>query len=96
MTDGEQTPTEQAKRLHQYLEATEQLPIERTANRWIGEAQAVAGDVASGDVTADVLRDRAGHVVHLLENVEDTGHSEADEHVRAALEIARNLVEEVE
>ena len=37
-----------AAALHTHLATTEELPIDPTANRWLGEAQATAADVADG------------------------------------------------
>jgi hypothetical protein len=77
--------------LHDHLVATEALPIDHRANRWLGEAEAVAADLHHNDATLEVVRDRASHVVRLLESAGDTGSDEADEHVAAALDIARTL-----
>jgi len=87
----ETTTDERIAALHEHLLATEELPIDHRANRWLGEAEAVAADLRYNDATADVVRERAGHVVHLLENVADTGSEAADEHAAAALEIAGSL-----
>jgi uncharacterized membrane protein YccC len=76
------------------LEATAQLPVERTAARWLGEAQAVATDLTRGDPDAETVARRVGHVVDLLDNVEDTGHPEADDHVAAAKRLAADLLED--
>jgi len=76
-----------------HLQATEELPVERTAGRWIGEAQAVAVDLARGDPDVDTVARRVGHVVELLNNVDGTGHPDADEHVTAAKAIATDLFE---
>jgi len=77
--------------LHDELRATEELPVDRTAGRWIGEAQAVAADVAEGDPSEPVIRERVGHVRRLLSEVEDAGDEAATERV----ERARDLVEEI-
>jgi hypothetical protein len=75
------------------LEATEELPVDRTAARWIGEAQAVTTDLAENDPDRDTVERRIGHVVELLDNVERTDHPEADEHVAAATSLAVDLLE---
>jgi hypothetical protein len=80
-------------RIYDRLEATAERPVEATASRWIGEAEAVAGDLVGEDVDPDVLEERVGHVVDLLANVEETGDPEADEHVAAARELGRDLLE---
>jgi nucleoside-diphosphate-sugar epimerase len=79
--------------LYEHLAATDSLPIDPRANQWLGEAEAVAADLHHNDATPEVVRERAGHVVHLLENASETGSDEADEHVAAALELARELVD---
>ncbi|WP_436910457.1 hypothetical protein [Halosimplex marinum] len=90
------------ERLHAELEATEERPVDRTASRWIGEAQAVAGDAAdlateATDSTADksaesTVRERVGHVADLLDNVEGTGDPGADERVATAKSLADDIV----
>lgn len=72
--------------LHAQLEATAELPIRPSANRWIGEAEAVAADLADREAEAATVRERVGHVRTLLESADGTGNDEADERVRAALE----------
>jgi hypothetical protein len=81
------------ERLHAELEATEELPVERAASRWIGEAQGVVSGVRGGDLDETVVRERVGHVVDLLSNVETTGHDAADEHVETARELAAEIVD---
>jgi hypothetical protein len=81
------------ERLHAELEATEELPIERGASRWIGEAQGVVSGVVGGDLDEAVIRERVEHVVDLLDNVETTGHDAADEHVETARELATEIVD---
>ncbi|WP_246986397.1 hypothetical protein [Halorientalis marina] len=79
--------------LYDHLAATEALPIDHRANRWLGEAEAVAADLHHNDASPEVVRERASHVVHLLESAGDTGSDEADEHVAAALTLARELAD---
>ena len=81
-------------RLHEQLRATADRPIEATARRRIGEAEAVAGDLVGADVDPEVLEERLGHVVDLLAAVDETGDPEADEHVAAARRIAAELLSE--
>jgi hypothetical protein len=76
--------------LHDHLAATAELPLDRTATRWVAEAEAVAGDCLAID-DPDVVRERIGHVQSLLANVEETGHPEADEHVAAAKALAAEV-----
>jgi hypothetical protein len=82
---------ERVERLHAELEATEELPVDRSASRWIGEAQAVAADAAGGGLEQKVVRERVGHVAELLAHVDGTGDEAADEHVR----VARGLAVEI-
>lgn len=76
--------------LHDNLVATAELPLNRTATRWVAEAEAVAGDCLDID-DPSVLKRRVGHVRDLLANVETTGHPEADDHVDVARELAAEL-----
>lgn len=78
--------------VHDHLAATEELPLDRDATRWIAEAEAVAADLREVDDEA-VVRRRMGHVRELLANVDETGHPEADDHVAAATELADEIVE---
>jgi hypothetical protein len=78
--------------LYERLAATAELPVDRTASRWLGEAEAVAADVRDVDDPA-VVADRAGTVADLLAEIGATGHPEADEHVRQARELAARLSE---
>jgi hypothetical protein len=75
--------------LHSHLEATEELPLREEANRWIGEAEAVAADLL--DAPDDVIARRIEHVRRLLSHVEGTGHPEGDEHVADARALAERL-----
>jgi hypothetical protein len=87
---------ERVATLHDHLVATRELPVERDAARWIGEAEAVAGDLAGEDVPAAVLAERVGHVRRLLGEVEDTGHPDADEHVAEARRLADEVLARVD
>ena len=78
---------EQLDALAEHLQATAERPVERTASRWLGEAEAVAVDLAESDLDPSVRQDRLSKVEHLLDNVEETGDEQADEHVAAAREI---------
>jgi hypothetical protein len=81
-----------ADRLYEHLAATAELPVERTASRLLGEAEAVADDLRTAD--PDVQAERAAVVLELLEKVEGTGSDEADEHVEEARRLAAELAEE--
>ncbi|MFK8215407.1 hypothetical protein [Haloferax volcanii] len=71
--------------LHDRLAATATRPVREDASRWLGEAEAVAGDLAVGSLPDDeVVRTRLGHVERLLSNVDETEDEAADEHVASA------------
>jgi len=78
--------------LYAQLEATAERPVDREASRWIGEAEAVAGDIAGSDVPIDVIEDRIGHVDRLLSEIDGVDDPAADEHVTEA----KRLVDEIE
>jgi len=79
--------------LHEHLEATEELPVRPDASVWLGEAAAIAADVADGDAPPAIVVDRVGRVATLLAEVETTGNADADDHVDAAERIALRIVE---
>jgi len=76
--------------LHEHLAATEELPVEREAGWRIGEAQALAAEIAAGADEETVVR-RAGEIRTLLAEVDGTGDAEADDHVAAARELADRI-----
>jgi len=73
--------------LHERLAATAERPVERTASRWLGEAEAIAGDVAHGRMDAETRRERLEEVENLLSHVDGT-----DEHVAQARAIVGALL----
>jgi predicted nucleotidyltransferase len=79
--------------LHRHLAATQELPVEREASRWIGEAEAVTVDLVGSDVEEVVIHRRISQVVDLLANVDKTGHEVADEHLEAAKDLAAETLE---
>lgn len=80
--------------LHAELAATAELPIDRDAGRWIGEAEAVAEDLVGAAASEAVVDKRVGHVRDLLAEVEDTGNEEADEHVDEAERLTDRILGE--
>ena len=82
---------EQLRRLHDHLAATAERPVETGASRWLGEAEAVAADVADGEAPRSAIETRVRQVRELLSNVESTGDAEADEHLAAARDLAADL-----
>lgn len=85
-------PRELAEDVHAHLEATEELPIDHRANRWIGEAAAVA-DGIRGDFPEAARREDARRIVELLESIEGMENEEAIRRVERALALARRLAQ---
>jgi hypothetical protein len=85
------TLDERLTALAEQLRATAERPVETTASRWLGEAEAVATDLAEGPVDRAVAAERLGHVRRLLSEVEATGDETADEHVAEARAIADSV-----
>jgi hypothetical protein len=92
-TPGDSDP---ATALHERLVATETLPVERDAGWRLGEAQALAADIATGDPDAAVVRERADEIQTLLAAIDGTGDETADEHVAAARELAARVADRSE
>jgi hypothetical protein len=92
-TPGDSDP---ATALHERLVATETLPVERDAGWRLGEAQALAADIATGDPDAAVVRERADEIQTLLAAIDGTGDETADEHVAAARELAAQVADRSE
>jgi hypothetical protein len=80
--------------LHDHLAATEQRPLETSANRWLGEAQAIAADLAASNLDGDTVRSRTKTILELLAEIDGTGDENADEHVAAARRAAERIVEQ--
>ena len=70
--------------------------MERTASRWIGEAEAVARDVVEADLSPPVVAERLGHVRDLLAEVEETEDEQATEHVDRAIEVTETVLDDLE
>jgi len=77
--------------MHDNLAATAELDVDPRANRWLGEAEAVAADIAEHDLPAGTVRKRAGQIRRLLESAGPTDNDEAEKRVRAALTLARKI-----
>lgn len=78
---------DELRALHDHLAATGELPVERTASHYLGEAEAVVADALAPNADDDVVQRRVAQARDLLSNVEDTGDEAADEHVGAAREL---------
>ena len=79
--------------LAEHIQATGERPVERSAARWLGEAEAIATDLAESDLDADARAKRLDQLDHLLSNVEATGDGEADEHLESARDLLAGLRE---
>jgi hypothetical protein len=77
------------------LERTAERPLPRSANRWLGEAQAVAMDLREGDPDPETTLDRLETVEDLLAEVEGTGDEAADLALEEANELLENLLGEL-
>ena len=77
--------------LHDHLAATEERPVEREAGWRLGEAQALAADIAGGGVDDATVVRRADEIRTLLAAVDGTGDPEADDRVAAARELANRI-----
>jgi hypothetical protein len=77
--------------LRSHLEATEELAIRTEANRWLGEAHAVAVDLAEAQLSTQTTEKRVDQIEDLLHQIEEIDNSEADEHIRASLEITKKI-----
>ncbi len=76
---------------HDHLTAIAELPVDPAASPWLGEAEAVVGDVARGDAPPGAIATRVDQARELLASVESTDHPEADQH----LERVRELLETI-
>ena len=92
-SDADGDESEPATALYEHLAATETLPVEREAGWYLGEAQALAADVASGELDGAVARERAAEVGELLAAFDGTGDPDADDHVAAARALADRIAE---
>ncbi|WP_436343796.1 hypothetical protein [Natronorubrum sp. FCH18a] len=81
------------EQLHTSLEQTAELPIDRDANRWLGEAEAIARDVATSDLDEETIAERVEKIHRLLSEVDETGNEEAAEHLEAAAECCEAILE---
>ncbi|USZ72291.1 hypothetical protein [Natronosalvus halobius] len=80
------------RRLHDHLEATAELPIDRRTNRWLGEAEAVARDAAENDLDEATSRKRVRQVRHLLAEADLPEHEQAKGHLESARELCTAIL----
>ena len=79
--------------LHEHLEATAERPLSTEANRWLGEAEAIAENLATSDVDRETAHERIETVLGLLAEIDETGDEEADKHVDAARRAGERVLE---
>ncbi|WP_338036882.1 hypothetical protein [Natronorubrum sulfidifaciens] len=91
--DSERGIAVQVRQLSHRLEATADVPVNRTASRWLGEAEAIAADAATSDLEDATVRERVATVRELLSEIDDTGHEDADAHLESAKRICRAILE---
>ena len=77
--------------LHEHLAATEERPVEREAGWRLGEAQALAAEIANAGVDDATVARRADEIRGLLTEIDRTGDRVADDHVDAARELANRI-----
>ena len=77
-------PEDDLEALYDHLAATGELPVETSASRYLGEAEAVVEDALEPDTPDAVVRSRVQQARELLSHVDETGDEEADRLVAAA------------
>ena len=92
VSDGGGADREDLRALHDHLAATGELPVERTASHYLGEAEAVVADALAPSADEDVVRRRVAQARDLLSEVQQTGDEAADEHVAAARERCERIL----
>ncbi|MXV62513.1 hypothetical protein GS429_10655 [Natronorubrum sp. JWXQ-INN-674] len=92
--DADDELRERTRELHRHLEATAELPIDRETNRWLGEAEAIAADVATASLDEATVLERVEKVRGLLSEVDETGHEAADDHLETAKRLCTTILED--
>ncbi|MFC3476779.1 hypothetical protein [Halobacterium litoreum] len=82
------------RELHDHLAATGELPVERSASHYLGEAEAVVADALKPGTSDEVVRQRVEQARELLGHVDGTGDGRADDHVERARECCVALLDE--
>ncbi len=90
--EPDETRADRVRALHDHLVATAELPIDRETNRWLGEAEAVARDVATNELDPETTTMRVQQVQHLLAEADEPDHDEATAHLTAARELCAELL----
>lgn len=78
--------------LTNHLTATAEHPVPPAANRWLGEAEAVARDAPSDDLDSLTRQKRVRQVATLLESADETDDAVANHHIEAAIASCRVLL----
>jgi len=91
---GAAVTDDRLRELHDHLAATGELPVERSASHYLGEAEAVVADALKPGTDDEVVQKRVEQARELLSNVEGTGDERADEHVEAARACCAELLDE--
>ncbi|ESP89902.1 hypothetical protein [Candidatus Halobonum tyrrellensis] len=89
--DGDASVDERVESMYRDLAATAERPVNRESSAYLGEAEAVARDLHERAASREVVRERAGHVVRLLDSIEGTGDDAADGRVASARATAAEL-----
>lgn len=92
--DGGDGAGEALRALHEHLATTGELPVERTASHYLGEAEAVVADALAPDASEAVVQRRVAQARELLGEFDETGDEAADEHVAAARELCKRILDE--
>jgi len=80
--------------LAEHLVVTADRPVPPATNRWLGEAEAVARDATSSDLDNQTQIERAQQAANLLNSADKTGDEIADQHIEAAIECCRVVLDE--
>jgi hypothetical protein len=89
---GDESLSELLDALASTLRATEELPVSPSASIRLGEAHAVAADLADGDVDSATVHERVGHVRRLLRDADDVDNDAAAAHVTEALALTETIL----
>ncbi|MFB6096540.1 MAG: hypothetical protein ABEJ74_04045 [Haloferacaceae archaeon] len=95
--EGSEAVHVRVRRLHEHLEATAERPVAPAVSPYLGEAEAVAADVARDpSAPSAAVRTRVEQVRELLSHVDGTGDARADDHVEAARSLATAILDRLE
>ncbi|MFD1640679.1 hypothetical protein [Halohasta litorea] len=92
-TDIPTDPRAAVDALADHLTATAERPVPPATNRWLGEAEAVARDGASEGLDPETRRKRVRQAADLLESAAETGDEIADDHIEAAKQCCRVVLD---